>query len=115
MPSGIYIGSEKHIQQVRELGKKYGRRAIEIAHKLPRTQLQIETSRKNGRKVGKLPRKGKQLEGRIFGNDIVKHHQDLCHGAEKPNDVIFMTASKHIGLHAKLRSQYRKRDKGTFI
>ena len=114
MPSGVYKRTEFNSKKQKEIAR---RNAYKL-HKLPRTQVQIEA----GRKVGKLPKtllqtgkgRSKPHEGNIFGDDIVKHHNDLCHGALRPDDITCMTHSKHIGLHAKLR--YQERDnKGRFI
>ena len=107
MPRGVWISHAKQIEHAREMGKA------------PKTPKQLEASRVNARIAGKiacrLPRTPRQLEGRIFGNDIIKHHNDLCHGAERPDDVTSMTSSEHIRLHAKLRCQNRERDsKGRF-
>lgn len=73
---------------------------IKIAHKLPRTQKQIEASRKLGSSA-----KGKPNPHgpRVFGDDIIEHHNDLKHGAERPDDITLMTHAEHSSLHNKLR------------
>jgi hypothetical protein len=82
---------------------------------LPKTQLQIEVSCKKlekARKIAwKLPRSKAQIENarRLSKNftpaadTIIKHHNDLCHGAKKPDDITPMTLSQHAKLHMKLR------------
>ena len=119
MPKGVYIRTEKQIETIRELGKlpktqaqiEAGRenlkRGREIAQKLPKSQKQIEACRS----TGKLPRTQKQMEnarknlkkGLVFGNTIIKHHNDLQHGILKPHDVSYMTSSEHSRLHANMR------------
>lgn len=107
MPKGVWTRTEEQMQQIRELGKR------------PKTLIQIETARKTGRRVGlsnkgkpkSKPKTQKQIESaikcfrgtKIFADDIVKHHPDLCHGAERPDDVTSMTNSEHISLHNRLR------------
>lgn len=103
MPTGIYIRTEEQLRQLRENAKK----ARKVAHSLPRTQKQIEAGRKNfikAQKVGRiLPRTSKQLKGKVFADDIIEHHNDLCHGAEDPDDVTYMIHREHSSLHMKLR------------
>ena len=106
MPTGVYVRTKpmkpRTEKQLEALSK--GRR-------LPPTQRQIEARRKNARKMGKLPKSLAQIEHArkigvthsIFGDDIVEHHNDLCHGAERPNDVSYMAMRKHTSLHNKLR------------
>lgn len=109
--------NQKQIKHIRELGKKVktekqietSRKNIQIANKLPtlpKTQKQIESSRKNARtmqlyNIGKSNPHGPT----IFGDDIIRHHNDLQHGALRPDDMVFMTASEHTSLHNKLRVQ----------
>ena len=78
--------------------------------KMPRSQKQIE----NLRKLNERPRTQVQCEaglrnldkGRnITRNTIVEHHNDLCHGAERPDDITLMTSSEHHRLHANIRVQ----------
>ncbi len=88
MPKGVWIRTEEQMQQVRELGKA------------PKTEKQREASRKIGRRIN------------INGDTIIKHHNDLCHGAERPDDVMIMNHSEHCRLHGKLQCQDRKRDSG---
>ena len=109
MPVGVYPRSQKQLE------------ALDRGRRLPRTPKQIEACRRNGRKVGNLPNtSAKQIEGcrklglaakgkpnphkgNVFGNSIVEHHNDLCHGAERPNDVSHMTLSEHHSLHNNLK------------
>lgn len=87
MPSGVYIRTK------------------------PITEVQREASRKNGRKAGTLPKTEKQIEhARTMGlnnhaDTIIEHHNDLCHGAEDPDDTTYMIMKDHSSLHAKLRVQ----------
>ena len=123
MPTGVYTRTKPSTPTQLEALKK-GR---EVALKLPRTQKQREASHKNFIKAGKvgstLPRTLKQLatarengrkygfkkgephphEATVSGDDIIEHHNDLCHGAERPDDVTCMTLSEHISLHNRLR------------
>ena len=123
MPSGVYVRT-KPISEKQLAALSKGR---EIASKLPKTAKQKETSRKNFIKATKasasLPRTTKQVEtayingcnhgyqkgqphpheGTVFANDVVKHHNDLQHGAERPDDITPMTLSEHMRLHNKLR------------
>lgn len=108
MPSGIYKRTEKHIQRICELNKR-PKTPRQIEHtrrmgKAPRTEKQCEASREKGRKMS-LNNIGKPNphEGTVCASDIVKHHNDLCHGAKNPNDVIFMSHSEHCRFHANLR------------
>lgn len=123
MPTGVYRRTEKH----KKIARKNIAKAREVALKLPRTLIQREVCRKMGkaaktqkqresiRELGKIPN--------IFADTIIEHHNDLCHGAERPDDVSCMTNSEHGKLHAKLQCQDRhirvlgqKRDnKGRFI
>lgn len=107
MPTGVYKRTEAHKEIARRNVKKARsvprtktqydsscknfQKAREIAHKLPRTQNQIEASRRNVKKCC------------VFADTIVKHHNDLQHGALRPNDVTYMTHSAHMSLHMKLR------------
>lgn len=52
-------------------------------------------------------RKGKlnPHKGNVFGDDIVEHHNDLCHGALRPDDITSMPLSDHARLHGKLRME----------
>ncbi len=94
MPRGVYIKRKSPSKKQLE--------ALKIAHKLPRSEKQMEHAHQNI-KEGKC---------RIFANDIVKHHNDLCRGKLRPDDITLMTLSEHFSLH----TQYRKRDrKGRFI
>ncbi len=123
MPTGVYVRtkpqSKKQMEQIRTIAKrprtekqcetsrKNVQKAQKIAHKLPRTQKQIKACCKNfikAREIGStLPRTPKQLAGKVFGNDIVEHHNDLCHGAERPEDVTYMIMREHSRLHNNLR------------
>ena len=88
MPSGVYKRTKKQIQQIHDLGKA------------PKTQKQINGCRKGG-----LKGKGKSRKGRVFADSIVEHHNDLQHGAIRPNDISLMSHSEHTSLHANLRVQ----------
>ena len=110
----------KQIEQIRALGKRpktkaqrdaariSGRRNMEIMKSLPRTEAQRAASRRNGRKLVSNPHKGL-----VFANGIIEHHNDLCHGRERPDDITPMTLSEHSRLHGKLNgkrlSEYGKR------
>lgn len=81
------------------------KKATKASSKVPRTQRQIEACRQNGRKNGAAS-KGKPRpshDGRVFGDDIVKHHNDLCHGAERPDDITLMIMREHSRFHTNLR------------
>lgn len=112
--------TQKQIESARENQKI----AVKIAASLPRSEKQLESSREKGRKIGSLPRTQNQIEAcrktgklpktkvqiesarrknRINANTIVEHHNDLCHGAERPEDVDCITLSEHGKLHANLR------------
>jgi len=118
MPRGIYIRkplTEEHKKAISEgmlrspkaqaASRETIKKATQIASKLPRTQRQIEACHQNGRKNGSAS-KGKHRPshgGRVFADDTVKHHNDLCHGAERPDDIALMTMSEHSRFHANLR------------
>ncbi len=72
--------------------------ALDKLHKLPRSAAQMKSARRLG-ELPKLPRNGQ----RIFPNTMAEHHNDLCHGALRPDDVTYMTFKKHGNLHAKLQ------------
>ncbi len=73
--------SAKQIEHTRKLGKG------------PRTQKQIATSRELCRKMGL----------NTTSDTIVGHHNDLCRGEERPDDITYMSHGEHTSLHAKLR------------
>jgi len=114
MPKGIYKRTKEHKEILRRNMGKAGK----VAWKLPRSLAQIkhhhklsklpttQKKRETWRKIG-LNSKGKRNPHgpTAFGNDIVKHHNDLCHGAERPDDIALMTQSEHRRLHEKLRVQ----------
>lgn len=95
----------------REASRKTGRKYVKIAQKVgaslprsykqkkqfyelsqrPRTEAQRKASYQNLEKAG------------VFAETTVKHHNDLCHGALRPDDVTYMTHSKHGRLHMELR------------
>ena len=118
MPKGVYIRkplTEQHKKAISEgrlrspkaqrASRETIKKATQASRKVPRTQRQIEACRQNGRKNG-LASKGKckpYYWGRVFAEDIVKHHNDLCHGAERPDDITLMTMREHSRLHANLR------------
>lgn len=94
MSSGVYIRTEKHRKAMcgrspSQKQLKAGLKNLKIARTLRRTQKQLESSRKMG------------LSNHAA--TIIKHHNDLCHGAKNPNDVSFMSHSEHSRLHANLR------------
>lgn len=91
MPSGVYVRTELQSENQRQ-------HALRL-HKLPRSKKQLKATRK----MGLLSNKGR--EGTVFGDDIIEHHNDLCHGAERPDDVTYMTSSKHWSLHNNVRVQ----------
>lgn len=94
----------------RELGKKYGKINVKKSHKLSRTQKQRDASRRACLKLHKLPRTQKQIEAahkpKVFGDDIVCHHNDLCRGKLRPDDVMYISHREHLRLHAKLQAGY---------
>lgn len=112
MPKGVYIRTEELLA----LLKSYS----EIARKRPITETQRAARRNNGRKVGKLPKTQKQIEASrknackiglsTNGDRIIKHHKDFCHGALKPDDIIYMKAREHNRLHTKIQCQTQERD-----
>jgi len=101
------------------------RKAASVAWSLPRSAAQLAVTRapRTEKQVATLkhlrsyPRTEKQLrvlaEGRAIPKTRVNagtidcHHNDLHHGKERPNDVIFMSHAEH----AKTHSSFRKRDK----
>ena len=117
MPRGVWKRTKKHLEDLQ--------RNLEKAWKLPITEKQLEARRENGRKVGnlpcteaereasrrnaykmsQLPKTRKQIEAHRSkkANVIAKHHNDLCHGALRPNDITCMTMSEHSFLHSKIR------------
>lgn len=78
--------TQKQKENARNMGKKYGKMALKIAHKLPKSAKQLANSRK----------------AQVFANDIIKHHNDLCHGEIRPDDITLMTHSEHAKLHMQL-------------
>lgn len=50
MPTGVYLRTEKHLEILRRL------------HRMPKTEKQLKASRRNGRKVGLLPKTEKHSE-----------------------------------------------------
>lgn len=97
MPTGVYERTEEEMQRVRELCKR------------PITAAQIKVRRENVRKATeascKLPRTKNQLESLPHADTIVKHHNDLCRGVERPDDITLITHSEHMSLHNNLRVQ----------
>ena len=112
MPKRVYTITEADREARRERARKMGKapktqkqcenakKATAVAHKLPRTERQLEACRKNGRKVG--------LSN--HGDIIVKHHRDLCHGEKNPDDIILMTVREHMRFHTTLRNNLRVKD-----
>jgi len=47
-------------------------------------------------------RRGK-LHPSLTSDTIIEHHNDLCHGKLRPNDVTYMTHAEHSRFHAGLR------------
>jgi hypothetical protein len=82
----------------REASRASVKKACEASRKLPRTKAQLEANRKNGCKLVFNPH-----GSTVSANDIIEHHNDLCHGAERPDDVTLMTHSEHSRLHMELR------------
>lgn len=125
MPTGVYIRSKEQIQQICERLCKLNQR--------PKTQKQREASRNNINKVhgwnSGLTKKtdvriaagaiaiSKAVKGKnrgngfdkkaLLGDDIVCHHNDLCHGALRPDDISHMTNRKHCRLHGLLKKPTR--------
>ncbi len=54
------------------------------------------------RKLG-LKANGEPCRSSLSADTIVEHHNDLCHGAESPDDITCMTMSEHSSLHNYLR------------
>jgi hypothetical protein len=125
MPKGVYVRTEKAKEACRETCRKMSlsnknrprtpvelialrknaKNAREAALKLPRTQAQRDASRKAAYQMG--------LSNNA--DTIVKHHNDLTHGALRPDDVSYMSAREHNRFHAKLQCQTQERDsKGRF-
>lgn len=94
--------------------------ALDRGRRLPRTEKQREASRRNMHIMSKLPKTQKQIEqcrnlalsnkgrpnphkGNVFGNSIVCHHNDLCRGKLRSDDVTYMTMSEHAKLHTNLQ------------
>jgi hypothetical protein len=92
MPSGLYIRTKPLSPKQLE--------ALVKGRKLPKTEKQIENTRRMG-----LNNKGKSHPSSLNANTIVEHHNDLCHGAKDPNDVTYMPHSEHVSLHHNLRVQ----------
>jgi len=124
MPRGVYKRTKSSsVKQLEALSK--GRnlpktakqlRALSEGRKFPTlTRKRIEASQRNAYKAHKLPRTQKQLEAsrnalkpyigkaNVHGDDIVEHHNDLQHGALRPDDVTLMTLSEHTTFHNKLK------------
>lgn len=105
------MGKLPKTQKQREASHKTGRKYWQIAQKVaaslprtekqkhqfydlsqrPRTKAQWQAIYKNLKKAG------------VFAKDIVKHHNDLCHGTKRPDDITLMTHSEHCRLHSNLR------------
>lgn len=85
----------------KSLSKKQ-QKHLDRIHKLPQTPKQLETALQN---LGIMKGKPYPHEGNIFGDDIVEHHNDLCHGAERPDDVSYITSREHSRLHGILKNQ----------
>lgn len=96
-----YPISEKQLKACRENQKK----AVEAGRKLPRTEAHRKAAREN---MLKCHKEGKHL-GHGFGKKprtgqtIIRHHNDLQHGAERPDDVTYMSHSEHVRLHSRLQ------------
>lgn len=91
--------------QITETDRENRRKRARKMGKAPKTQKQRQASREHFRKLGKLPKTKKQLAIRVFGDDIVKHHNDLCHGKLRPDDVTYMRGRDHNRLHINLMIQ----------
>lgn len=127
MPRGIYIRTKWH----KEIACRNLEKAKGVGHKYPISEKQLKACRKNQKKATEAARKlpkgeahrkaarenmikcnteGKALghgfdKKALTGRTIIKHHHDLCHGAERPDDVVYMTHSEHVRLHSKLQLQ----------
>lgn len=78
MPKGVYIRTKEH------------KRAV--------SKVMIGNKNASGNQGQPHPH-----AGNVFSDTIIEHHNDLVHGAERPDDVTHMTMSKHMSLHNKLR------------
>lgn len=135
MPKGVYIRTEEQLALLKsysEIARKLPKTKAQLAASLktcrkmslsnkgrdrtsaeieayqrPRTLAQIESGHKAG-----LLRKGKPNphKGNVFADDIVEHHNDFCHGVERPDDITLMIHSEHSRMHAKLQCVNQKRD-----
>lgn len=100
MPKGVYKRTKRHREISRENACKL--------NKLPKSEAHKKANREN---MIKCHKEGKHLghgfdKKPLMGQDIIKHHNDLKHGAERPDDVIYMSSSDHCRLHAKLQNNY---------
>jgi hypothetical protein len=100
--------------------RKSIKKAQEVSCKLPRTMKQIESARRMGKAVKTLRQRiasrNNGKHGKLSKDTIIQHHNDLCHGAERPDDITCMSHGGHSRLHAKLRYPYREKDsKGRFM
>jgi len=86
--------------------------------KAPRTKKPLATLKQ----LRSYPRTEKQLailaaarampKKPVSAESIDCHHNDLCHGAKRPEDIIHVTHAEHARIH----SQFRERDQyGKFI
>ena len=126
MPKGVYIRTEKirkgisagrlQSPKAQQAARNNIKKGQEVAHKLPRTQKQIGACRQNMIRLNKEGKRGHNGFDKkpLMGDDIVEHHNDLQHGAIRPDDIIYMTNREHTSLHAKLQNQPRD-SKGRFI
>ncbi len=84
--------------------------------KRPNTEKQIQAARQNMIKINKEGKnRGNGFDKKpLMGNHIIKHHNDLQHGAIRPDDITLMTHSKHARLHMNLHIENGTRpDRGT--
>ena len=93
--------SKKHLKALRKLHKRpRSQKQKENAQKMgkrPNTEKQIQAARKNC-----LNRKGQSHVSSLNANTIVEHHNDLCRGKLRPDDITVMTHSEHARLHMNL-------------
>ncbi len=79
----------------RKTSSENSKKARKISASLPRTNKQKEAVRKVG-----LANKG--CKGRTNTDTIDLHHNDLCHGALRPDDKIYLPHRLHSKLHRML-------------
>lgn len=108
------MGTAPKTDKQREASRKTGRKNVKLAQKIayslprsikqkkqfydlsqrPRTEAQWKAIYRNLKKAG------------VFADSIIKHHNDLCHGTLRSDDITYMTHSEHGRLHMELRIKY---------